>query len=181
VWINRREGKMNSSNGERFFELVRWFNNFSEQLYNLFTKISNVLKKELNFEEVRRYAQFYTVMPKISDIYHMGFVKNSDYSLNVMMVLEKNRLTHDVYKKIPSLIIASIENSNGHFDENYWELFSDENMSIEKSKDIITGKLKNGDNGRTFKAFQVDLELFNTRKAEKVIDENIIPKLKKII
>ena len=45
---------MNDSNAERLFELTKWFNNFSEQLYSLYTKISNVLTKELKFKEVKR-------------------------------------------------------------------------------------------------------------------------------
>ncbi len=172
---------MNISDGDRFFELVRWFNDFSEQLNNLYTKISNILKKELNFKEVRRYAPFYTIRPWISNIYHMGFVKSKDYSLNVMMVLEKNKMTHNAYDHLPSLIFASIKNSNGFFHDAYWELFSKENESIKKLNEIITGKIEKEGEEQQFKAFQVDLELFNTRKAEKVIYENIIPKVKEVI
>ena len=172
---------MNLSNGERFFDLVRWFNEFSDQLYSLFTKISNVFLKKLNFKAVKRYAPASLLRPWISNICHMGFVINSDYSLNLMMVLEKSKLTHKAYKQIPSLIIAYIEDSKGFFHDSYWELFSEENETIEISDEIITGKIGKEGKEQEFKAFQLDLELFNAKKAEEVINKEIMPIVKKII
>ena len=105
---------MSASNPEQLFELVKWFNEFSDQVSTLYTKLSHVLKKELKFKEARRYAQYFAALPWISDIFHMGLVREGDgYSLDVMLVFKRDQFTHRVYRKVPSLVIARVENGNG--------------------------------------------------------------------
>ena len=173
---------MADTKSDKLFELVDWFNDFSDQLYSLFTRIGNILKKELKFNEVRRYSQYFAVMPWISDIFHMGLIRNTQYSVDVMVIFRREKFTRSAYRHVPSIIVAKINKGKGMFSNGYWALFDDKNTTIKKNKEgIISGSIKKGDEKREFKAFQVGLEKFNTTKADEVIHKEILPKLKKII
>ncbi len=173
---------MEKINSERFFELVKWFNNFATQLYSLFTKISQAFNKELKFNEKKRYANFSTIMPWIGEIFHMGFTNNNKYSLDVMFILNNDKLSNKAYSQIPSIIIAKIEGGKGFFSDSYWDLFSEDNLTIEKNKEnFVAGKIKKMDIEVSFSGFQVDLELFNTKSVDNVIRKEILPRVKKLL
>lgn len=167
---------------DKLFDLVDWFNDFSDQLSSLFTRTSSILKKELKFSEVKRYAQYFAVLPWISDIFHMGLTRNTQYSIDIMVIFRREKFTHPAYRHVPSIIVAKIDKGKGNFINGYWALFDESNTTIKKNKDgIISGSFKKGDEKREFKAFQVDLEKFNTTKADEVIYSEILPQIKKII
>jgi|GEM_PF-6574006 len=173
---------MSSTNPERFFELVTWFNNFSNQLYTLYTKISIHFTKELNLKEIKRYANSSLVMPYIADVFHMGFKGKEKFSVHVMTLLNKDKLTHSAYDHIPSIFVVKLDGGRGYFDNEYWDLFSENNLTIEKTdKNFITGEIKVGGEEWKFTAFQVDLEFFNLESADSVISKEILPKLKKML
>ena len=173
---------MENSNPERFFDLVSWFNDFSNQLYTLYTKISKRITKEFKLKEVKRYANSSLVLPLIADVFHMGFKGMMEYSIHVMTLFNKDKLTHTAYDQIPSIIIVKIDGGAGMFSDSYWNLFSEDNLSIAKTDEgVIKGEIRVGDEDWKFSAFQVDLELFDSQNADTVISKEILPKLRMII
>ena len=173
---------MENSNTERFFGLVNWFNDFSKQLYTLYTKISKRFTEEFKLKEVKRYANSSLVQPWIADVFHMGFKGEMEYSIHVMTLFNRDKITHTAYDKIPSIIVVKIDGDAGMFSDSYWNLFSEDNLTIAKTKEgVIKGEIRVGDEDWKFSAFQVDLELFDSQNADSVISMEILPKLRMII
>jgi len=173
---------MEKTNPELFFGLVEWFNNFSNQLYTLYSKISKSITQEFKLKEIKRYANSSLIMPWIADVFHMGFKGSMDYSVHVMTILNKMKLTHESFSQTPSIIIIKIGSGGGAFLSEYWNLFSEENLTIEKDDEgFINGEFKVGGEDWKFNAFQVDLELFNSESADSVISKEILPKLRKML
>jgi len=173
---------MATINAEKFFELVSWFNNFSEQINQLYNKMSGVFWKELKLKETTRYANFSPKKPYISDILYMGFLSGEGHSIDVMFLLNKEGITNVNYEVIPSIIIAKIEGGTGYFDNNaYWKLFSDENSSIRRMEDgRIIGKIALKGKDCNFSAIQIDLEAFNNRNIDEILGKEILPKVKEL-
>ena len=173
---------MVNSNPERFFGLVRWFNDFSNQLYTLYTKISKRITKEFKLKEVKRYANSSLVLPLIADVFHMGFKGKMEYSIHVMTLFNKDKLTHKAYDQTPSIIFVKIGGGAGMFSDRYWYLFSEDNLTITKTDEgMIQGEIKAEDEEWKFDAFQVDLELFDSQNADSVISKEILPKFRKLL
>jgi hypothetical protein len=173
---------MPNTNPERFFELVTWFNNFSNQLYTLYTKISSYFAKELNLKEIRRYSNSSQVMPYISEVFHMGFKGKEEFSIHVMTILNKDKLTHIAYDHIPSIFVVKLDGGNGYFSNELWPLFSEENSTLEKDAEgFIKGLIKVGGEDWIFNASQVNIELFNSESVDSVISKEILPKMRKML
>ena len=173
---------MPDTNSERFFELVAWFNNFSNQLYTLYTKISTRFTKELNLKEIKRYANSSLVVPYIADVFHMGFKGKEKFSVHVMTILNKDKLTHTTYDHIPSIFLVKLDGGNGYFSNELWPLFSEENSTLEKdSEGFVKGSIKVGGEDWKSIAFQVNIELFNSESADSVISKEILPKMSKML
>ncbi len=176
------EQDMEDTNAKRIFELVRWFNNFSEQLNHLYTKISTLLCKQFKLKETKRYVNYNQVKPWIAEIFHMGLVSDDGYSIDVMFILNKDRITNKHFDPIPSITIAKIEVGDGYFYESYWEIFSDTNQSVEKSNEgYIKGKFNKKDKDVSFSAIQIDLEKFNNKNLDEVLSKEILPKVADLI
>jgi hypothetical protein len=173
---------MDMSNSERFFELVKWFNNFSTQLSILYNKISEAFSSAFKLKETKRYVNFSSNMPLIPDIFHMGFIRKQGFSIDVMTVFNKDNLSNDAFEKTASIIIARIEGGNGYFDESMWNIFSEDNLTLKRTKEgFIKGKIKAKGGDMEFIAFQVDLEFFNNKNAEEIIRKEISPKINKLV
>jgi hypothetical protein len=174
---------MEDTNAKRFFELVRWFNDFSNQIYHLYTKMSILFCKSFKLKEKRRYANFSSVVPYISQIFHMGLASEVGYSIDVMFILDADKITSKQYEPIPSITITKIEGGDGIFYwDSYWEIFSDSNESIEKSNEgYIRGKFKLKDKVVSFSAVQIDLEKFNNKNIDDVLLKEILPMVEVLI
>jgi len=173
---------MEDTNAKRIFELVRWFNNFSEQLNHLYTKISTLLCKQFKLKETKRYVNYNQNIPKIGDTFHMGLVSEDGYSIDVMFLLSEDKITNEQFEPIPSITIAKIEGGDGYFYWDYWEIFSGTNKTVEKSNEgYIKGKFKLKDKDVSFSAVQIDLEKFNNKNVDEVLSKEIIPKVADLI
>lgn len=173
---------MEDTNAKRFFELVRWFNDFSNQLYNLYTKMSSLFRRQFKLKEASRYVNYLVVKPWIADIFYMGLVSDLGYSIDVMFILNEGRTTNKYFDPIPSITIAKIEGGNGYFYDSYFEIFSDTNQSIEKSNEgYIKGKIKSDNKDVSFSAIQIDLEKFNNKNVDEVLSKEILPMIAELI
>lgn len=167
-------------NGQKLFELVGWFNNFSDQLGTLYKKIADMIKKNLKYTFTKMYVDFWTVQPHIASIYHMGFKANG-FSIDIITNLDKNIITHKAYANTPSINCFKIIGGDGYFiTDDYKTMISEDNLTIERSGEFITGKINLHGNETEFTCFQVPLEMFNGKDADEVIMREIITKIQKM-
>lgn len=173
---------MEDTNAKRFFELVSWFNSFSEQIVHLYTKMSTLFYKQLQLRDVSRYVNYLVVRPWIADIYYMGLASDVGYSIDVMFILNEGKITNKHFNPIPSITIVKIEGGNGYFYDSYFEIFSATNQSVEKSNEgYIKGKIKSDNKDVSFSAIQIDLEKFNNKNVDEFLSKEILPMVAELI
>jgi len=170
---------MSSANSEKFFEFVKWFNDFGFQLDAVYTKISKAIEKEYGYKEIRRYCNYTQIRPWITQIFYLGMTKSDNTSVAIISVFDKDKFINQAYKPILSVIIARIDGDAGYFGDDLWTMFAEENSSIRKvDENLIAGEIENME--KEFYAVQIDMEVFNKKNITEVMKSQVMPQVRKL-
>ncbi len=172
---------MQNPKSNNFFECIKWFNNFASQLNLLYDKIRDCLNTLKLKEKNKRYTNYSPTSPRIPDLFHMGLVpaRKEKFSIDIISIFNDEYLSkEELFKRSPSIFIMRTEKDSGYFTDRMMKIFLDDGLHINKDNDFFECKI---DDLGNVKGFQIELEEFNNRNIEDVINREIIPKVKMLL
>lgn len=174
---------MKKETAERFFQNLKWFNDFFSDLRNLFDKIASMIEKELGYNESYYYYSKFKDMPSIPSEYFLLFRGEEKLGLQIVAIFDRDKVTNNRFQVNEPAILVVLHNCKP---DNYtwitWNILEGKSKNIrEISEDggLVSGILSWSPEV-SFDAFLVPLELFSEYK-DQTVKEQIISRINQVL
>ncbi len=172
---------MEKETAERFFQNIKWLNDFFSDLRNLFDKISSIIEKELGYSEKSYYYYKSNDMPSIPSGYFLLLSGEGKLGLQITAVFDKEKVTNNKFFFNEPTIIVVLHNWRVN-DTNTtwitWNIVEGKNIKeIDEDGGLISGIFDASQ--IEFYAFQVSLDMFSEYK-DQTVKEQIVARINEV-